>query len=303
MSPRTVTIHATTNNLVGDETFEAWLKHAGAWALVDAGDVEQIATTQDFVFPGLIDGDAYSLQLRMKRTGRYRVGYLSSDPDSWPAQSRIDFTPGSLIGVGAPVLTAVDNWERLDVDSSRFVVHITPDDLDTNLELIDNGVLIHTFVAPLTATIDYTVTDPTLNIDHEFKARHIAGTLGGPMSNIITKYAGIGPVTGFSLSIPSGSFAEYQANWTDDGRRFRLEDDFPCPSTTFYLVDADADLGFKIVHKGILDTPDGPTLSANVTVRIRAEIDHFSTTDVSDWIEASIAIDIDADDTEFGSCP
>jgi hypothetical protein len=197
LMPRTVIVHAVTNGLVGDETFEAWLKHeSDPWALVDAGDVDQIAGGQDFTFPGLIDGADYSLQLRMKRAGRYRVGYLGADPETWPSQSRIDFTVGSLIGVGAPTLVAVDDWERTSTDHSQFTIHIEPDDVTKDLELVRDGVVIHTFTAPLDYDITYDDIDPPLGEDHAYKARHVDGTLGGPFSEIITKYAGPGPVTG-----------------------------------------------------------------------------------------------------------
>jgi hypothetical protein len=285
--PRTVTIHAATNGLIGDETFEAWLKHeTDAWALVDAGAVDQVAGSQTFVFPGLVDGADYSLQLRMKRAGRYRIGYLSADPETWPAGSRLDFTVGSLIGIGAPTLTAVDDWVRTDAVHSKFVVHITPDDVSQDLELVRDGAVIHTFTAPLTDPIVYDDIDPVLAVDHVYKARHVAGTLGGPFSAEILKYAGPGPVAGLVQVPPLAINNEYTVEWTDDARTYRLEDDYP--DGTY------RDLSGPVTGGSFLEThdasPAGTSGIANFFARIRAEVTTFGVTDLSKWSSTGITM-------------
>lgn len=306
--PRTITIHSVTNDLVGDETYEAWLKHeSDAWTLVDAGDVDQVSGAQDFVFPGLIDGADYSLQLRMKRAGRYRIGYLSGDPESWPAGSRLDFTVGSLIDVGAPTFDALDDWVRVDADHTKFTVHITPDDTTQNLELYRDGVLVHTFVQPLASPIVYDDVDPPLGVDHAYKARHVAGTLGGPFSATLTKFAGPPPATGFDQTSPLDTYGKYTVSWDNDARTYRLEDDWRCVSTTFELVTGGAAIttGTHEEQKETTEIPEGATQSVFCHARVRAEVTTFGVTDVSAWEETVVEclIDDPDDDTQHNTCP
>lgn len=304
--PRTIVIRYNANDVVGDETYEAWLKHeSDSWELVDAGDMS--TPTQDFTFPGLIDGAHYVSQLRMKRAGRYRVGYLDADPETWPSDSRVEFTVGALIDVGAPVVTAVDNWVRTDADHSKFTIHITPDDTTKGLKLYRNNVLIHTFDAPLDDPIVYDDIDPALGIDVSYKAQHFVDTLLGPMSNVITKFSGPAPVTGFDVTSTIGDYGKYSIAWDDDGRHYRVQDDYECNLTNWVDIPGSPFFGVGFVNnisKTFTEVPEGDTQNIVFHVRIRAEVTTFGVTDVSDWDMLLVEMSIDDPDTSgYNSCP
>lgn len=305
---RTIVTQFNSNEVIGDETYEVWLKHeSDPWALVDAGDVE--SPTQQFTLPGLIDGDHYAMQVRMTRAGRYRVGYLSADPETWPAGSRLEFTVGSLIDVGAPTLDAVDDWVRVDADHTKFTVHITPNDTTQDLQLLRDNVVVHTFAAPLASPIVYDDVDPPLNANHTWKARHIAGTLVGPTSGTITKYAGPPPVLGFNQTSVFDNYGNYTVGWTDDGRTVRIEDDYLCVATSFVGLTGSPYVGggggTHTEQKETTEIPEGAVQSIAFHARIRAEVTTFGVTDVSDWDEILIQMTIDDpdDDTNFNTCP
>lgn len=303
---RTIVTQFNANEVIGDETYEVWLKHeSDAWALVDAGAVE--SPTQQFTLPGLIDGDHYAMQTRMTRAGRYRVGYLSADPETWPVGSRLEFTVGSLIDVGAPTLDAVDDWVRVDADHSKFVVHITPNDTSQDLQLLRDNVVIHTFTAPLASPIVYDDVDSPLGVDHTWKARHIAGTLVGPNSGTITKFAGPAPVAGFTQTSAFDNYGTYTVDWTDDGRTVRIQDDYLCVATTFSDLTATPYTGLSThtENKETTEIPEGAVQSIAFHARIRAEVTTFGVTDVSAWDQILIQMTIDDpdDDTNFNTCP
>ena len=75
--------------------FELWLQRDGSpWGLVATGAVEN-AATQTFRVINLVEATEYKAQLRQSLLGRYRDDYLGSSPDSWPAQSLLEFTTGA----------------------------------------------------------------------------------------------------------------------------------------------------------------------------------------------------------------
>lgn len=119
MPTRPVEVQYRLNDLVGDETYELWLKHEDdEWELFQSGLVGP-GPTQNFTLPELEDSHSYVLQARMRREGRYRVGYLTPDPDGWPAQSRLEFTvPGEAPPPEDPV-----EFDTVDLDNTGNILN------------------------------------------------------------------------------------------------------------------------------------------------------------------------------------
>lgn len=305
---RDVTLRAVYQDLAGDETYELWLKHdTDAWILAVTGDVVLTMGHQDHTLLTLVTGDPYAAQLRLKRAGRYRTGYLSGNPDAWPAQSRCEFVPGALEGVGAPTIDSAI-WSRTSDVSQKIQLTITPDDNDIDIAIYRDGVEHVVVAAPFVGAFTYDDVNPTIATEFEYTAAHkVSGGLLGAFSAPVDCFAGPLPPTGFVQTSGPTTYGEYTVDWDNDGRTNRIEDDYLCVATSWALVTGGAAViaGPLIETKEPTALPAGGTQGVVFNARIRAEVTAFTVTDVSDWETIAIAMEIDDpdDDTNFDTCP
>lgn len=305
---RDIVLRATFQELVGDETYELWLKHDDEWALNQAGDVVLSSGHQDFTLLALVTGDDYAAQIRLKRAGRYRVGYLSGNPDTWPAQSRCDFVPGALAGVGAPTIDSAV-WSRTDADHQKIRLTITPDTTEVNVAIFRDGVEIAVVEMPLLSPFTYDDIDPPIATSFSYTAKHkTAGGLYGPESGAASAFSGPGPVTGFDVTSAINDYGKYSIAWDDDGRHYRVQDDYLCTLSDWVDIVGSPFFGVGFVNninKESTEIPEGSTQNIVFHVRIRAEVTTFGVTDVSDWNQLLVEMSIDDpdDDTGYNSCP
>lgn len=299
---RDITLRATYSDLTGDETYELWLKHeTDAWALEQAGDVDPDENMQQLLLIlTLIEGDDYVAQIRLKREGRYRAGYLTSNPDTWPESSRCEFTPGALVGADAPVVNSA-TWSRTSSVSQKIQVSVNADDLDIDLRIFRNGVSIGVVPAPHVNPVLFDDVDPPLAEEHDYTAKHTAGFLDGPVSNTVSVFAGPAVPDAVDVTTDDTDFGFYTIEWDADGDNVRLQDDFACEGV--YVTQY---FGATTPHDRNLEDhviPIGGTMLATFHARVRREVDSFSVTDVSDWVEVLVEILIEDTNTEYFSCP
>jgi hypothetical protein len=299
---RDVTLRVTYADLVGDESYELWLQHVpDAWALEDTGDVDpDIDQHQDFLLPILVSGDDYVAQFRLKRAGRYRTGYVLSNPDAWPAASRLEFTPGALVGVDAPTIVSA-TWSRTSSVATKIAVVITPDDAAIDLHVLRDGAIIGTIAAPHVGDVTFNDNDPELAVVHTYTAAHTAGFLDGPLSVSVDCFAGPLPPTALARTSADDSFGKYTCTWESGSTTVRFQDDFLCD--TIY---ATYHVGTEEIFERQIETaeiPDHGVQRAHFHARVRREITAFTVTDVSDWITLNVECDIYDDNLDFHSCP
>jgi len=299
---RDVTLQATLSDFVGDEDCELWLKHeTDAWALNQTQPIApDIDNHQDFVILTLVEGDDYVAQLRLKRDGRYRAGYLTANPDSWPESSRCEFTPGALVGADAPVVNSA-TWSRTSSSTTQIEVSVNADDLGVDLRIFRNGVSVGVVAAPHVNPVLFVDTDPPLAEEHDYTAKHTAGFLDGPVSNTVSVFAGPAVPASVDVTTDDTDFAFYTIEWDADGDIVRLQDDFACEGV--YVTQY---VGATTPHDRNLEDhviPIGGTMVATFHARVRREVDAFSVTDVSDWVEVLVEILIEDTNTEYFSCP
>ncbi len=298
---RNVVITGTQHQLVGDETYELWIRHASdAWALIETGTVVLVGDDMSFAISGLIDGDDYTTQVRLKRVGRYRVGYLTSNPDSWPEASRLEFVPGILVRAGAPVFD-FGTWSRIDGDSTQIALEIQAWSLTKDIELYRDGVLIATIAQPHVNPISYTDPDPELGVEHLYTARHVEATLHGPFSDPLPVWGGPAIPLDFTQTSPDDQYGSYDVGWDAGGDLVRIQDDFLCPSIFSDQTTTSASVYNRIIE--ITDIPPGGTQAAFFRARARREVTSFSVTDVSDWTTININVVINDDNPDYLSCP
>lgn len=299
---RDITLRATWSDIVGDETYELWLKHeTDAWALEAVDDVTaDVNNQQSITILTLIEGDDYVAQIRLKRDGRYRSGYLTSNPDTWPVGSRCAFTPGALVGADAPVINSAV-WSRTSSSATRITVSINADDLAIDLHVYRNGVLVGTIVAPHVNPEIFIDNDPPIGVEHEYTAAHTAGFLDGPLSAPVAAFAGPPVPTGVARVTAADHFAFYEIEWDAGGALVRLQDDFACEAV-FVTQALTATTPFE---RNIEDhvIPIGGTMHATFHARVRSEVESFSQTDVSDWVTILMECEIEDTNTEYFSCP
>lgn len=305
---RDVTLRTTYTALVGDETFELWLKHeADAWFLHSTGDVDPDEDSQQtFLLSALAEDADYSAQFRLKRAGRYRAGWLTSNPDTWPSSSRIDFTTGALEGVDPPVLNSVA-WSRTDADSTKVAVSINASDLTKDLKVFRNGVAIHTIAAPHVNPVLWDDVDPPLGETLTYLAKHTVGFLDSAPSNDEDVFTGPAPIAGLVRTSAIDNYGTYEVDWTNDGRTYQLQDDYLCSEVFSFEVGGAAGFvaGPHEVNKELTLIPAGATQAIAFHARMRAKVTTFGTVDYSDWTTVLIEMEIDDPDTDtfFNTCP
>lgn len=300
---RDVLLGGTTHETeVGVDTYELWLKHAtDAWALDSSGPVtEPNGGVQEFQLYALIEGDQYVAQLRMKRNGRYRAGYLTTNPDTWPGQSRVEFVPGALTGVGAPTINSVV-WTRESGVATRITLSITPDDVLKGIRIFRDGLQIAEIDPGETAYIDL---NPDLAQEYTYTCRHFAGGSAGPFSDPVQCWSGPLPPDVALASSPT-AFGFYNVTWDSGVSDVDLEDDFLCSGTFTHVV---GPIGpeFSPYTRQIEDhdEPEGDTQHAIFHARMRQYVEAFAVTDVSDWCDpVLVECDIEALNADFNSCP
>lgn len=300
---RDITLQMQWNDLAGDETYELWLLHeSDGWLLDQTGDVvPDIDNLQDFIISTLIEGDNYSAQMRAKRAGRYRAGYLTADPETWPSISRVDFVPGALVGVGAPVINSAV-WERTSSSATDITLSINADNVNKNLKIYRDGVAITTLIAPFVNPITYVDPDPVTGVNHEYTARHTVGFLDGAFSAPVDCFAGPLPPTGVTQTSSTTDFGSYTIGWSAGGADVQVQDDFVCAGT---FANQGGLTTASSYHRFVeIDlSPDHGTQDAIFQARVRAEITTFSVTDITDWVTIPVECLIYDDNTEFNSCP
>lgn len=281
---RDIVIRATLNELIGDETYELWLKEGeGAWALEQTGDVADTGT-QDFELVGLTEGTEYVAQIRFKREGRYRAGYLTADPDTWPAQSRLEFMPGLSSSFGAPVIDAAE-WSRTSGLSQKVSVDVTPDDLAVDIELLRDGVVVATALAPHGGPITIDDVDPLQGAYHNYTARHTDGSSFGPSSNTLAVWPGPQPPSAVDIAIDVGHLAKYDVTWTASPYAgagvvtyaVSVSSDAPGPWTTEISDAASPASGVEA---------ECPTDLTEIYARVRTKVTQFSVDDYSEYVES-----------------
>lgn len=285
---RDVVIRATLHERIGDETYELWLKPGeDPWALEAVGDVEQVAATQDFELLGLTEGVEYVAQLRFKREGRYRAGYLTVDPDTWPAQSRLEFMPGLSSSWGAPVIDAGE-WSRTSGVSQKVAIDITPDDDAVDIELLRDGVVVATAVAPHGGPITIDDVDPPQGAYHNYTARHTDGSSFGPSSNLLAVYPGPQPPSAVDIAQDVGHLGKYDVTWTNSPYAgagvvtyaSSVSSDDPGPWTA-EVADASSPAN---VDAGC------PTDLTEIFARVRTKVTQFGVDDYSEYITSEDSV-------------
>lgn len=188
MALRDVVIRSTMNEMVGDEEVEVWLKvGSDPWILYDTVDVEA-GPTQDFEFIGVEEDVAHVMQLRAVRDSRYRAGYLGSDPDGWPEQSRVEFIPGTSAAL-APTIVG-GTWDEPTI-TATITVTPNPAHLADDLELLRDSVPIATIPGPHVGDVVFEdILGAGADNDHAYTARHVVGGLHGTLSDVYIQWEG-----------------------------------------------------------------------------------------------------------------
>lgn len=304
---RDITLRATMSDLVGDETYELWLKHeSSAWFLEDSGDVMvDMDLQQDFLISTLVEGDSYVAQMRLKRAGRYRAGYLTADPDTWPSESRCEFVPGALEGVGAPTMNSA-SWSRTSSIATRITLSINAADLTKDIKVYRDGGFIGTITHPHTNPVTFIDANPALGVNHTYTAKHTVGFLDGPESGPVECFAGPLPPADFVRTTIDTEYGHYDLAWSASGDDVQTQDDFLCPGGPFVntiIGPGRTSASVLTVYKEVTLTPPGGTQSVDFTARARRYITSFTVEDVSDWVEAAITMLINDDNPDFNTCP
>lgn len=108
----------TLHEVLGDEIVEHWYKPgAAAWVQLPDTPIDTSSGTQTVVASGapLVSG-AYTAAIRLRRGTRYRSGYESPDPSTWPGSAR---AAGTIVVVAFPsVVTVVYNFTTGEITVS-----------------------------------------------------------------------------------------------------------------------------------------------------------------------------------------
>jgi hypothetical protein len=298
---RLVTVRVTYQELVGDETYEVWLKHeSDPWALNSTGAAALVSGHQDFQLDELVDGDDYVFQVRLKRSGRYRLAYQPVDPGVWPTSSRVAFNAGALDSVGAPTISN-GVWTRTAIDHWNTAIDITPDDAAIDLDLYRDGVLINTFVGGAYGAMASYADEAPLAANYIYTARHRDGTLSGPVSDAFAAFSGPPAPEDLLQTSPTTDFGYYTVTWDDLGETTEVEHDFLCPGVFSPLTTTTSGTRTETLESDII--PVNPVQSATFRVRVRNEVTAFTVTDVSNWTQRLVTCSIYAANVDYQSCP
>lgn len=307
MPIRDITVTLDINERVGDETFELWLKAGdGEWALEETGAVPD-AATQSFTMLGLEEGVPHVAQVRMVREGRYRSDYFSTNPDLWPAQSRMEFTPGETDFAAPALSTAV--WSRTSGSSQRVTVECTANAAheDLAIQLLRDGVVVAEVAGPHSGTVTLVDLDPPIAAAHDYTLRHRDGFLVGQQSAPVEVWSGpIAPAGFVDTTVPD--FYNFSLGWDApaSGAVTRVQDDYAAQGefADRAVTAADATTYSTTgLEKNSAMASNG-NINAYFEARIRHEVTAFSVTDVSAWSEpVAITTEVAPDETAWDSRP
>lgn len=301
---RVITLQWVNSQMAGDESLELWTKVAGVWSLAETIPVDS-TPEQTHEFTGA-PGTAYVFQLRARRDGAYRTDYQSSDPDDWPSTSRLEYTAGLPVGV-----LALSGWSRTSGISQQLAFTFSNIDPARPVKFYrDDGGgfdLIDTIAAG-TSTYAYIIGGGESGSYLNFQFTQEDDDAVAVTSNGINAYAGPAAPTNLTTDPPS-AYANiwygYHVQWTTGqaGAETRLEDDY-CGAYTARATNIGAgteDYLYLGLQKDSAMDPNG-NVEVSINVRVRHELTSFAVTDVSDWIEAAIPVDIASDETAYGAC-
>lgn len=298
---RDITLRATWHELVGDETYELWLKRAsGPWLLDSTGDVvADEFFQQEFVLYGLDNGVQYRAQIRAKRAGRYRVGYLTASPDTWPGVSGVSFVAGALSGVG-PVEVASAVWARTSSTTTQITVNLLLADVTKSTKLYRDDLLIATLAPGVSGYVDDEDDGPELGVEHTYRARHTNLSADGPFGDPFVIFAGP-TAPDYAQSSALDHFGSYSVTW-DGSDPVLIEDDFACADDFTLVIDEPGPAPYERAVEDH-DTPVGDTAHAVFHSRIRRKVTSFTVEDLSAWHTIQVECDIEETNTEYNSCP
>lgn len=307
MALRDVVLRWSNADMVGDESYELWLKVGSAdWVLFQTGSL-LTEPSQDFTLLDLTEGVAHVAQVRRVRGGRYRSEYLSNNPELWPEASRLEFTPGFDPDFGTPTINGT-SWERTSAGSHRITVNATAaaGSEAYTLQLLRSGVVVDEVEGPHVGAVDLHDVDPTIAANHSYTVRHVAGVLEGPQTAPVVRWAGPDAPTG--LAQESGEWYGYEFSWDapESGAVTEWGDDYLCPSqidsrgTT--AADAVTTGAFSGLEKESALEPNG-NAPASFAGYARHKVTTFGVEDVSEWESLTIDTEIANDETAFQSCP
>lgn len=304
---RDVVLRWQNAEMIGDETYELWLKvGAAAWGLFQSGSL-LAEPQQDFTLLDLEDGVAHVAQLRRVRSGRYRSEYLSGNPDLWPEESRLEFVPGFDPSLGTPTIDDV-TWERTSGVSQRITLEVTSavGSEAYTLQLLKGGVVIDEVEGPHAGAVELVDVDPTIATNHTYTVRHVAGVLEGPETAPTIRWAGPNKPTG--LAQISGSWYAYEFGWDapESGAVTEWGDDYLCPGVENVRDETAADAittgPFAGLEKESALEPNG-NAPATFQGYARHKVTAFAVEDVSEWESLVLENEIANDETAYLSCP
>ncbi len=303
MALRDVVLRATSHEMVGDETVELWLKiGAGAWALYSSGAVEtDDPPYMSFELDGLTDGVEHVAQIRVQRSGRYRAGYLGTNPEDWPDQSRIEFIPGATAAPAPTIDSGV--WARTSGVAQNITLTITPNAgaLDLDLVVYRDGVEVGTIAGPHVGDRTFEDDDPDIAEDHVYTARHRQFTLDGVLSDPVTIWAGPLEPTDLAQIGDTHNWYGYEVQWTIIGAAStRVRDDWPLgvqTNRTLVASPVDSFLIDGTLEKDSAESEGGDEVDTTTFVEVRHEITSFSVTDVSKWVGITVTAVMAGDET------
>lgn len=299
MPLRHVVIRAPFDEMTGDEIVEVWLKTAGVWALYDTVPIDGSPPDQLFAFDNLEDEEEYSVQLRASRDGRYRAGYLGSDPEGWPDESRIDFIPGDVAAAAPTIVGAV--WERTSNVAEQVTVTVTPNagHLDKKLQLLRGGVVVAEVDGPHVGDVDLVDLNPPGETSQNYTARHIQFTLPGTESAPLARWVGPDAPTDLVQVAELNDYYFYHVDWTLAGAGYptRVRDDWPVAGFINRALHASPTAHHdQAVEKNSLQMEGSGEELTSCTVEVRHEGAVFGVTDWSEWV--GISVDITQHDDE-----
>lgn len=300
MPLRHVVIRAPFTEMVGDEQAEVWLKiGAGDWALYDTVEVQDTPPPQDFEFSNLEADVTHKVQLRPIRDGRYRAGYLFADPDSWPAQSLLEFVPGDVAADAPTIVSAT--WERTSNVQEEVTVTVTPhpDQLAKKLQLLREGVVVAEVDGPHVGDVELVDINPPGETSQTYTARHIQFTLPGAESDPLERWVGPDAPTDLVQVAELNDYYAYHVDWTLAGAGYgtRIRDDWPVAGfINRAFPGSPTNHHDQGVEKESAKMEGADEVLTSCSVEVRHEGAVFGVTDWSDWV--GISVDITEHDDE-----
>lgn len=184
----------------------------GEWTL--AASVAVGASADQVVrITGLTEATNYNVALRYRRGLKYNAGAEGSDPGTWPAISRGQFTTT----VNPPEITNAV-WSRTAADAEKITLTIVPEITDENIVVYRNGPTDSEFTpyatisAPHAAEITWADDEITGESAYEYYVRS-SGDNPSPPSEEVRVWAGPAGIPTLDYAI--GFLEGYEVGWTN----------------------------------------------------------------------------------------